>query len=183
MSDAPTTPATSGFAGLPRWLRLSLIAAATAVALLVLAVVVRVTLQSPIIPLVVTPVDKLIPGSCLQEPGDADTYTVVACVTPHQQQMIAEVDLDFPGVDYTADSALAEYAMQACDRLLEYKLFLVPELVKSDFAMAAIGVPTLAEYQAGHTTTRCAVLDNPDVPDKGGTSVDLTVDLYKAIPS
>jgi len=182
VSEAPTTPVRSGFSGLPRWLRISLIAAATAVVVLILAVLVRVALQTPVIPFIVTPVDKLIAGSCLTEPGDAEKYTVVPCSTPHQQQMIAKVDLDFPGVDYTADSALAEYAQQACDRLLEYRLYLIPGLEKSDYAMAALGAPTLDEYDAGHTTTMCAVLDNPDTPDKGGTSEDLTTDLYRPIP-
>lgn len=182
MSEATTTPAKSGFAGLPRWLRISLIAAATAVVVLIFAVVIRVALQTPLIPYVVTPADKLIPGSCLLEPGDDEKYTVVACSTPHQQQVIAEVDLDFPGVDYTADESLAVYAQETCDRLLEYRLYLVEDLEKSDYAMAAVGAPTLDEYQNGSTTTRCAILDNPEQPTKGGTSEDLTRDLYKPIP-
>jgi hypothetical protein len=48
--------------------------------------------------------------------------------------------------------------------------------------MAAVRIPTLAEYQAGDTRTLCAVLDNPDAPDEGGTSADITGDLYRPIP-
>jgi hypothetical protein len=194
VSDVETTPAdpaiasaqapaaASGFAGLPRWLRIALIAAATAVGVLVIAVVIRVVLQTPFIPFGTTPAERVVPGACLREPGEADTYTVVSCSTPHQQQVIAEVDLDFPGVQYTADSALAEYARQTCARLLEYKLYLPQDLKRTEYAMAAVRIPTLAEYQAGDTRTLCAVLDNPDAPDEGGTSADITGDLYRPIP-
>jgi hypothetical protein len=172
----------SGFSGLPRWLRIALIAAATAVGVLIIAVVIRVVLQTPFIPLGPTPVERVVPGACLLEPGEADQYTVVACSTPHQQQVIAEVDLDFPGVQYTADSALAEYARQTCDRLLEYKLYLPQDLKRTEYAMAAVRIPTLAEYQAGDTRTLCAVLDNPDAPEDGGSSADIVGDLYRPIP-
>jgi hypothetical protein len=179
---APAPASASGFAGLPRWLRIALIAAATAVGVLVIAVVIRVVLQTPFIPLGPTPAERVVPGACLLEPGEADQYTVVACSTPHQQQVIAEVDLDFPGVVYTADSALAEYAQQTCDRLLEYQLYLPHDLKRTEYAMAAVRIPSLAEYQAGDTRTLCAVLDNPDVPDEGGASADLVGDLYQPIP-
>jgi hypothetical protein len=182
VSEAQTTPAPSGFSGLPRWLRIALIAAATAVAVLIFAVVIRIILQTPIIPLGPTPADRLQPGACVVEPGQADTYTVVPCSSAHQQQVIAEVDLDFPGVPYTADESLAVYGQQTCLRLLEYKLYLPKDLDKVEYTMSALGVPTLDEYKGGDTTTLCAILDNPDLPEAGGSSQDLTGDLYRQIP-
>jgi hypothetical protein len=194
VSDVETTPAdpaiasaqapaaASGFAGLPRWLRIALIAAATAVGVLVIAVVIRVVLQTPFIPFGPTPAERVVPGACLLEPGEADRYTVVACSTPHQQQVIAEIDLDFPGVQFTADSALAEYARQTCSRLLEYKLYLPQDLKRAEYTMAAVRIPSLADYEAGDTRTLCAVLDNPDAPEEGGSSADIVGDLYRPIP-
>ena len=182
MSEAETTPAATGFAGLPRWLRIGLIAAATAVLLLIAAVIIRIVLQTPVIPTGATSAEKLVPGACLLEPGDADSYTVVPCSVPHQQQIIAKVDLAFPGVPYTADESLAVYAKETCLRLVEYRLYLPDDIVKSDYTAAAIAAPTLDEYDAGDTETLCAVLDDPDRPDKGGDSEDLTRDLYRPIP-
>lgn len=182
MSEADTTPAATGFAGLPRWLRIGLVAAATAVVVLIIAVVIRIVLQTPIIPTGPTSADRLVPGACLLEPGDNDEYTVVSCSTPHQQQIIASVDLEFPGVPYSADESLAVYAEQTCLRLVEYKLYLPQDIVKSDYTAAAISAPTLDQYNSGDTETFCAVLDDPDRPDKGGTSEDLTRDLYRPIP-
>ncbi len=186
MSEAdanPGTPTRSGFGELPRWLRIGIIAAATAVLVLVIAVVVRIALQAPAIPLGVTPVGDVLPGSCLLEPGGtSDEYTVVGCSTPHQQQVIARIDLAFPGVDYTADESLAIYADEVCNRLLEYRLFLVDDLVKTDYIGGAVAPPTLAEYQAGDTETLCSVLDHPDRPEDGGSSEDLTRDLYRPMP-
>lgn len=180
MSEAPTTPAEvevhrSGFFALPSWLRIALIAAGTAVVVLIVAVILRVILQTPFIPYGVTAIDKLVPGACLVEAGDAEKYTVVSCTDPHQQQVIAEVDLDFPGVPYTADSALSVYAHETCDRLLEYKLYLPKDLKKTDYAMSAIRIPTLAQYQAGTTTTLCTVADVK--------AADLRTDLYRPIPT
>jgi hypothetical protein len=182
-----TTPAAAaatpnGFAGLPRWLRIGLIAAGTAVVVLIAAVVIRIVLQTPLIPTGPTPADRLIVGSCLLEPGDADEYTVVPCSIPHQQQVIASVDLEFPGVTYEADESLAVYAEQTCLRLVEYRLFMPSDIVKADYTAAAISAPTLAQYDSGDTETLCAVLDHPDRPDVGGVSEDLTRDLYRPIP-
>jgi hypothetical protein len=186
VSEADTTPAAqtaaTGFAGLPRWLRIGLIAAATAVVVIVIAVVIRIVLQTPVIPTGPTEADRLVPGACLLEPGDADQYTVVPCSTPHQQQVIASVDLAFPGVTYTADESLTVYAEQTCLRLVEYRLYLPQDIVKSDYTAGAIAVPTLDQYDAGDTETLCTVLDHPDRPEVGGSSEDLTRDLYRPIP-
>jgi hypothetical protein len=182
VSEAETTPVATGFAGLPRWLRIGLIAAATAVVVLIIAVVIRIVLQTPMIPTGTTSADRLVPGACLLEPGDADEYTVVPCSTPHQQQVIAEVDLAFPGVVYTADESLAVYAEEVCLRLVEYRLYLPEDIVKSDYTAGAISAPTLPEYESGDTETLCTVLDHPDRPDDGGVSEDLTRDLYRPIP-
>ena len=176
------SPTPTGFNGLPRWLRIGIIAAAAAVLLLVVIVIVRVALQAPHIPLGTTTVDKVQPGSCLLEAGDLDSYTVVGCGSPHQQQVVASVDLAYPGVEYTADKSLAIYAGFACDRLLEYRLYLPSDLVKANYTMLAVNPPTLDRYTSGDTRTLCAVLDNPDIPQKSGTSVDLTSDLYRPIP-
>lgn len=158
-------------------------AAATAVLVLIVAVVVRIALQNPIIPLGSTPTEALQPGSCLLEPGGGeDTYTVVSCSAPHQQQLIAEIDIAFPGVEYTAQDALDVYAGYSCDRLLEYRLFLEDGLTKSDYVMTAIATPTVDQYNAGDAMTLCAIGDNPDLPEKGGIADDLTSDLYQAIP-
>lgn len=173
---------TSGFGGLPRWLRIGIVAASTAVVVLVIAVIIRIVLQTPVIPTGSTAVEDLQPGSCLLEPGLADTYTVVTCTTPHQQQVIAKVDLTFPNVPYSADESLATYAGFTCDRLLEYRLYLPADIEKTEFAMLAIDPPTLEEWNAGSASTLCAILDDPDRPEKGGVSEDLTRDLYHPLP-
>ena len=92
------------------------------------------------------------------------------------------MDLAFPGVPYSADESLAVYAEQTCLRLVEYRLYLPQDLVKSDYTAAAISPPTLEQYEAGDTETLCAVLDHPDRPEEGGVSADLTRDLYRPIP-
>ncbi|CAN5325469.1 hypothetical protein BH11ACT3_BH11ACT3_04080 [soil metagenome] len=178
----PEAAALSGFRGLPRWLRIGIIAAATAGLLLVIAVVVRVIVQTPQIPLGVTAAADLRPGSCLLEPGAAKKYTVVSCGTPHQQQVFARIDLAYPGVEYSADESLAIYADATCARLLEYRLYLTDDLVKADYLADAIAPPTLDQYTSGETFTLCAIYDHPDRPDEGGSSVDLTGDLYRPIP-
>ena len=71
---------------------------------------------------------------------------------------------------------------QTCARLLEYKLYLPQDLKRNDYTMGAVRIPSLAEYQAGDTRTLCAVLDNPDAPDEGGSSADIVGDLYRPIP-
>lgn len=185
MSDSAATPETetrTGFGGLPRWLRIGIVAAAAAVVALLIAVVIRIVLQTPVVPLGPTSAEVLQPGSCLLEPGIEETYTVVNCTTPHQQQVIASVDLTFPGVAYSADSALATFAGLTCDRLLEYRLYLPSELKKVDYSMLAISPPTLEQYESGDATTLCGIADNPDSPEDGGTSDDLTRDLYRPIP-
>lgn len=183
VESTPATPASSGFGGLPGWLRIGIIAAATAVLVLVIAVVVRIILQNPIIPLGPTATADLQPGSCLLEPGGGSgTYTVVSCSSPHQQQLIAEIDIAFPGITYSSQQALDIYAGYSCDRLLEYRLFLQDDVVKSDHVMTAVATPTLDQYDAGDAMTLCAVGDNPDLPDQDGVADDLTRDLYKPIP-
>jgi hypothetical protein len=181
--STPDAPVRNGFGGLPRWLRIGIVAAATAVVVLVFAVIIRIILQTPIIPTGVTPAESLLPGSCLLEPGGTEPeYTVVVCTTPHQQQVIADVDLAFPGVSYTSDESLAVFAAETCERLVEYRLYLVNDLVKTDFTAIAIDPPTVEEYDGGETFTLCAVLDHPDRPEPGGSSEDLTRDLYRPIP-
>lgn len=172
----------TGFGGLPAWLRIGIIAAAAAVVALLIVVVMRIVLQTPVVPLGQTAAENLVPGACLLEPGRAETYTVVSCTTPHQQQIVARIDLTFPGVEYTADESLAIYAGNTCDRLLEYRLFLPRELVKTDYVMAAIQPPTLEQYSAGDTATLCSISDNPDAPESGGQPADLTSDLYRPLP-
>jgi hypothetical protein len=179
-ASEPSVP--TGFRGLPRWLRIGIIAAGAAVLLLVVVVLVRMALQAPHIPLGTTAADKLQSGSCLLEPGDLESYTVVSCGSPHQQQVVASVDLAYPGVEYHSDDSLAIYAGSTCDRLLEYRLFFPSDLIKADYNMLAINPPTLDRYTSGDTRTLCAVLDDPDLPKKGGHSVDLTSDLYRPIP-
>jgi hypothetical protein len=183
VESTPADPAASGFGGLPGWLRIGIIAAGTAVLVLIIAVVVRIALQNPIIPTGATATDDLQPGSCLLEPGGgAEQYTVVSCSSPHQQQLIAEIDIAFPGVAYSSQEALDIYAGYSCDRLLEYRLFLKDDLVKSDYVMTALATPALDQYNAGDAMTLCAIGDNPELPEAGGVADDLTRDLYKAIP-
>jgi len=184
VSEVESTPdvARTGFGGLPTWLRIGIVAAATAVAVLIISVIIRIVLQTPVVPLGSIAADNLLPGSCLVEPGSLDVYTVVPCSQPHQQQVVASIDLAFPGVNYSADSSLATYAGYTCDRLLEYRLYLPTDLVKTDYNMAAISPPTLQQYTTGDTTTLCAILDDPDLPTTSGSSEDLTRDLYRPIP-
>lgn len=182
LQPLPGPPPPSGFGALPRWMRFGIIAAAAAVVALGVSVLVRVAVSTPAVPQGVIPAADLAPGSCLLEPGSLDEYTVVGCGRPHHQQVIAVVDLAFPGVLYDSDESLAIYAQSACERLLEYRLYLPDDLEKQDFAAAAIAPPTLAQYEVGGTETRCAVFDDPDRPDEGGVSDDLTDDLYRSIP-
>ena len=187
-AEAPEAPVAAdesrgGFGGLPAWLRIGIVAAATAVVVLIIAVVIRLILQTPVVPLGVTPADELVPGACLVEPGtDLDKYTVVACDTPHQQQVFARVDLNFPGVPYTADESLAIFARETCQRLVEYRLYLPGDLVKTDFDADAVNPPTLEQYDSGDTETLCGIFDHPDRPEQDGGSEDLTRDLYRPIP-
>jgi hypothetical protein len=180
-AENPTENPT-GFGGLPSWLRIGIVAAATIVVVLIFIVIIRIVLQTPNIPLGVTPAADLEPGSCLLEAGAADEYTVVSCVSPHQQQVIASVDLAFPGVNYTADESLAIFADETCARLLEYRLFLPEDFDKFEYTTTAIAAPGLADYEAGDTETLCAIQDNPDSPETGGGSDDLTTDLYRPMP-
>lgn len=160
-----------------------MVAAITAVVVLIVAVVIRIVLQTPVIPTGVTSADRLLPGSCLLEPGsDEKEYTVVPCSVPHQQQIIASVDLDFPGVPFTAAESLAIYAQETCDRLLEYRLYLPKGLEKNEWKMSAVAPPTLAQYEAGDSETLCAIYDNPEFPDEGGSAENVTIDLYSPIP-
>jgi hypothetical protein len=182
VESTPEAASRTGFGGLPTWLRIGIVAAATAVVVLIISVIIRIVLQIPVVPLGEIAADDLQPGSCMLEPGAHDVYTVVPCTQPHQQQIVASVDLAFPGVPYSADSSLATYAGYTCDRLLEYRLYLPTDLVKTEYMMAAITPPTLEQYNAGDTTTLCAILDEPDLPTTGGTSNDLTRDLYRPIP-
>ncbi len=182
MQPLPGRPPAAGFAALPRWMRIGIIAAAAAVIALGISVLVRVAVSTPAVPQGVIAAGDLAPGSCLLEPGSLDEYTVVECGRPHQQQVIAVVDLAFPDVLYNADESLAIYADSTCARLLEYRLYLPDDLEKQEFIAAAIAPPTLEQYEAGETETRCAVLDDPDRPETGGVSADLTEDLYRPIP-
>lgn len=174
MTD-PAEPS-RGWAALPRWTRIGILALAAVVVALILLVLVRIVSRAPAIPLGVTPVAELRPGSCLAESAlDLDEYTVVSCSVEHPQQVFAVADLDLEDDVYAlVEESLAVFGDEVCDRYLEYRLFLAPDLEKSDYTAYAIAVPSPASYAAGETSALCAVS-----PDDGGA---ITGDLHRPMP-
>jgi len=174
VTDAPV--ARSGWSGLPRWARIGIIA--LGVVILVLVAIVPIRLLTRVAPITygATDVDDLRPGSCLTESDQRlETYTVTSCAIAHPLQVFADVDLDLDEDVYAeTGSALQAFADATCDRFLEYRLFLVPELEKNDYAASAIDVPTPEEFAAGDTVALCVL-----AADDGG---DITGDAYRALP-
>ena len=168
---------TGWWSALPRWARIGLVAFVAIVVALVALVLVRVLTRTPAIPLGVTAVSDLRPGSCLAENGvDRAEYTVVPCATEHPQQVFATAELELEDEVYgLVDEALAQFGDEVCERYLEYRLFLVADLEKGDYEAYALGVPDPDAYAAGDTDALCVI-----VPESEGAT--LTGDLYRAMP-
>lgn len=168
---------TGWWSALPRWARVGLIAFVAIVVALAALVLVRVLTRTPAIPLGVTAVSDLRPGSCLAEDGlDRAEYTVVPCATEHPQQVFATAELELDESVYgLVDDALTRFGDEVCARYLEYRLFLVPELEKGDYLAHALDVPDPDAYAAGDTDALCVI-----VPEAEGAT--LTGDLYRAMP-
>lgn len=166
----------SAWRGLPVWARIGILALAAVVVALVAIVLIRLATRVPPIPLGVTAVADLRPGSCLAEGGvDRAQYTVVGCGAEHPQQVFATADLELDASIYgLVDESLATFGDEVCGRYLEYRLFLREDLDKSEYTAAALGIPTAAEYEAGDTEALCTI-----VRADGGA---LTDDLYRAMP-
>lgn len=164
------------WSALPRWARLGLIALAAVVVALLVLVVVRVITRNPPIPLGVTSVAELRPGSCVAEAAlDRDEYTVVSCADEHPMQVFATADINIEEVIYReANAVLGAFASSVCDRYLEYRLFLQPDFEKLPYEAVAIAVPTTDEYEAGDTDALCVIRKESGEP--------LTGDLYRAMP-
>jgi len=161
---------------LPRWARTGLAVFAVVVLALIGLVVFRVATRVPAIPTGETRVDDLLPGSCLAEDElDLDVYTVVPCSQEHPQQVFARADLELDELIYAqTGGALTAFGDAVCDRYLEYRLFLVRDLAKSDYAARAVSLPTPDEYAAGDTEALCVIAH-----EDGET---LTEDLYQPMP-
>jgi len=142
-----------------RWGRLAINAGAAVVVALLVLLVVRLIIANAGPALGVTPVADLQPGSCLAEGSTkAEEYTVVDCSTPHEQQVVATVDLSLGRDVFTSFDAMPALAQEVCDRYLEYDLFVEQEAHEDRLSMAALGLPTEAEYEAGRTDAFCAVV-------------------------
>lgn len=191
MTDAATAhpePAPGGFrpwfAGLPRWARIGFIAGIVIVVGLASFVAYRVLTRVPAIPLGVTAAHDLLPGSCLADAApDLDEYEVVACTVEHPAQVFAVAPLDLDDTLFSEDGAfrgpdagdaLPIFGDQVCSRFLEYRLYLVDDLVKRDHVASSLAVPTLDEWRAGDTDVLCVVAA------KDGSA--LTRDLYRPMP-
>jgi hypothetical protein len=161
---------------LPSWARIGLIAFVVIVVALVALVAFRVATRAPSIPLGTTAVNDLRAGSCLAEDSlDLDEYTVVPCGEEHPQQVFAVADLELDELVYAqTGGALTAFGDEVCDRYLEYRLFLIPELDKGDYAAHAIGVPTPDQYASGDTEASCVIAH------EDGQA--LTADLYRPMP-
>jgi hypothetical protein len=164
-----------GWRALPSWARLGIIALAAIVLALVAVVAIRVATRVPPIPTGITPAAELRVGSCLAEDGaDAAEYTVVPCGVAHPQQVFATADLDLdPTVYGLVGASIGTFGDAVCDKFLEYRLYLRPGLVTSDYTASAIAVPTADQYAAGDTEALCVILANE------GTSSE---DLYRPAP-
>lgn len=154
--DAPDE--TSAHTG-RRWGRLAIIAGAAVLVALLALLVVRVLITNAKPPLGVTSVADLQPGSCLAEGAtDAEEYTVVDCATPHEQQVVATVDLSLGRDAFTSFEAMPALAQEVCDRYLEYDLFVEQPGTDDRLSMVALGLPTEAEFESGRTEAFCAVV-------------------------
>lgn len=175
MTDAVETR-TNWWSALPRWARIGLIAFVAIVVALATLVTVRVVTRVPAIPLGATAVDEVRPGSCVEESArDLAEYTVVRCDLEHPQQVFATTELELaPDVYTLVDEAIGMFGDEVCERYLEYRLFLLADLERSDYVAYAIGVPSVDEYAAGRTEALCAI-----APVSGGT---ITGDLHRPMP-
>jgi len=124
----------------------------------------------------VTAVGALQPGSCLAEPDrDLAEYTVVPCIQPHPQQVFATAELELDKLVYAqTGGALQSFGDEVCDHYLEYRLFLIAELEKGDYAAFAIDVPTPDQYAGGDTEALCVLV----AEDRS----DITGDAYRPMP-
>lgn len=165
-----------GWAGLPPWARIGIIALGVVILVLVAIVAVRALTRVAPIPLGATDVDDLRAGSCLAEADRTlETYTVVSCAQPHPMQAFAVADLDLDENVYAeTGTALQAFGDATCDRYLEYRLFLIADLEKNDYAAYAIDVPTPDEFASGDTDGICVIVA------KDGS--DITGDTYRPLP-
>ncbi len=165
-----------GWAALPTWIRIGLIALAAVVVALVAIVALRLATRVPAIPYGVTSIDDLRPGSCLSEAErDLAEYTVVPCGQEHPQQVFAIADVELDDATYAlVDSSLATFGDAVCDRYLEYRLFLLEDLERNDYDAYALAVPDADAYAAGDTEALCAVA--------AADGSAITGDAYRPMP-
>jgi hypothetical protein len=157
-------------------MRIGVIVLAAVIVALLALVAFRVATRVPPIPTGSTATGDLIVGSCLAESQtDLDEYTVVPCGVEHPQQVFATADLALDDSLYTeVSSALQAFGDEVCERYLEYRLFLVADLEKTEYAASAIDVPDPEAYAAGNTDALCVIAH-----EDGDT---LTSDLYRPMP-
>lgn len=152
-----------------------MIAAATVLVVLVSIIGFRALLANPTPPLGVTAASDLQLGSCLAESElDLSEYTVVACSTPHPQQVVGTVDMSLRAVDYTEYSAVAVFVAETCLRFVEYSLFVRDEISVEDYQTQALAVPSEQEFDSGTTDALCSI------SARDGT--ELTESLYRPLP-
>jgi hypothetical protein len=170
--DAPTRR----WSALPAWARIGILVLAVVIVALIAAVLVRLATRVPPIPLGVTSIDDLRPGSCLaEEATDLDEYMVVDCGVAHPQQVFAPADVELDDSVYSlVDDSLATFGDQVCARFLEYRLFLREGLATGDYTASAIAMPDAAAYEDGDTEGLCVVAA------RDGSTI--TGDLYRPMP-
>lgn len=161
---------------LPRWVRIGLVAFVVVVVGLAALVAFRLATRAAPIPTGATAVGELRPGSCVAEDSlELDEYTVVSCTDPHPLQVFATVDLELDEDVYAqSGGALTTFGDAVCSRYLEYRLFLVADLDRSDFSARVIDAPTPERYAGGDTEALCVI------GDKDGA--DLSGDRYRPMP-
>ncbi len=159
------TERVSGWARLPRWGRIGIIAGAVAVVGIAGVVGVRVASRWAPIPTGVTAVGDLRPGACLAEASPTVDVEVVPCSAEHAAEVFAVAKLDLDDDVYAqVSTALQQFADAVCGRYLEYRLFLDPGIARSDWSTAAIAVPDPDAFAAGDQDALCVV-----TPADGGT--------------
>jgi hypothetical protein len=175
VTEAPVA-ARGWWSRVPAWARVGLIALLTVVVALAGLLAFRLLTRAAPIPLGVTAVGDLRPGSCLAEAArDLAEYTVVPCGQPHPQEVFATAELEVDDLVYAqTGGALQSFGDELCDRYREYKLFLVAGIDKNDYAAYAIDLPNPEQYAGGDTEALCVI-----AAEDGS---DITGDVYRQMP-
>lgn len=176
MSDAESPGIAARWRELPRWLRIGAIALLVGALFIAGLVVVRLITGIRVIEPGPRAAADIPAGACLAEEGaKRDEYTVVSCDEPHPQQVfaIAELDVD-DAIGAQIAGAIDRFADEVCDRHVEYRLYLAPELEPREYIAEALGAPSPEAFTAGEDEVRCTIRTESGDP--------LVGDLYRPMP-